>query len=89
MTKKVQTFKRIEENKLKLSQSGLNEYIITNFPKISLNTNFSVLFDNITDADVPYHLQSRVNEEDMKANFVYRACVNFLAPILNPFSFKF
>jgi len=62
--------KRIEENKLKLSQSGLNEYIITNFPKISLNTNFSVLFDNITDADVPYHLQGRVNEEDMKANFV-------------------
>ena len=47
------------------------------------------MFDNITDADLPYHLQGKVNEEAAKANFVSRACVNFLAPILNPFTFKF
>ena len=44
------------EQGMRLSQSKLNEFIISNFPRISVDKTYSVLNDDVFEADIPEFL---------------------------------
>jgi hypothetical protein len=50
---------------MKLSQSKLNEFIISNFPRISVDKTYSVFNDDVFEPDIPEFL-NKIDDYDKK-----------------------